>query len=45
LSEILRRNGGRQALQLPRVGYSVAVDIGDLSSPMGSIHPRRKQEV
>ena len=33
------------ALQLPQVGYSVAVDIGDISSPMGSIHPRRKQEV
>lgn len=33
------------ALQLPNVGYAVAVDIGDLSSPMGSIHPRRKQEV
>ena len=33
------------ALELPRVGYAVAVDIGDLESPMGSIHPRRKQEV
>lgn len=33
------------ALKLPRVGYAVAVDIGDLESPMGSIHPRRKQEV
>lgn len=33
------------ALDLPQVGYAVAVDIGDLESPMGSIHPRRKQEV
>jgi sialate O-acetylesterase len=33
------------ALELPKVGYAVAVDIGDISSPMGSIHPRRKQEV
>jgi sialate O-acetylesterase len=39
------RNAQMAALKLPRVGYAVAVDIGDLESPMGSIHPRRKQEV
>ena len=33
------------ALKLPKVGYAVAVDIGDLGSPMGSIHPRRKQAI
>lgn len=39
------RNAQMVALKLPRVGYAVAIDIGDLESPMGSIHPRRKQEV
>lgn len=39
------RNAQMVALQLPNVGYAVAIDIGDISSPMGSIHPRRKQEV
>ena len=39
------RNAQMAALKLPRVGYAVAIDIGDLESPMGSIHPRRKQEV
>jgi len=33
------------ALQLPKTGYAVAIDLGDPSSPQGSIHPRRKQEV
>jgi len=33
------------ATQLPKVGYATAIDIGDPSSPQGSIHPRRKQEV
>ena len=33
------------ALQLPKVGFAVALDLGDLTSPSGSIHPRRKQEV
>ena len=31
------------ALQLPKVGFAVALDLGDLTSPSGSIHPRRKQ--
>jgi hypothetical protein len=33
------------ALNLPDVGYAVAIDLGDPKSPTGSIHPRRKQEV
>jgi len=33
------------ALQLPGVGMAVAIDLGDPTSPYGSIHPRRKQEV
>ena len=33
------------ALQLPQVGLAVAIDLGDPTSPRGSIHPRRKQEV
>jgi sialate O-acetylesterase len=33
------------ALQLPKVGMAVAIDIGDPDSPNGAIHPRRKQEV
>ena len=30
---------------MTNVGYAVAIDLGDKSSPEGSIHPRRKQEV
>ena len=30
------------ALKLKDVGYAVAIDIGDLTSPAGCIHPRRK---
>ncbi|KAL3925697.1 MAG: hypothetical protein SGILL_000229 [Bacillariaceae sp.] len=33
------------ATQLPKVGFATAIDIGDPSSPAGSVHPRRKQEV
>ena len=33
------------ALKLKKVGYAVAIDLGDPTSPQGSIHPRRKQEV
>ena len=33
------------ALQLPKVGFAVAIDLGDLTSPYDAIHPRRKQEV
>jgi len=33
------------ALQLPRVGYAVAIDLGDAHPPFGSVHPRRKFEV
>eukprot|EP00026_Physarum_polycephalum_P016410 Phypoly_transcript_17305.p1 GENE.Phypoly_transcript_17305~~Phypoly_transcript_17305.p1 ORF type:complete len:194 (+),score=30.81 Phypoly_transcript_17305:175-756(+) len=32
-------------LTLPSVGYASAVDLGDTTSPEGSIHPRNKQEV
>jgi hypothetical protein len=33
------------ALSLPNVGYATAMDLGDPTSPEGSIHPRFKQEV
>jgi hypothetical protein len=33
------------ALWLPMVGRAIAIDLGDPTSPAGSIHPRRKQEV
>jgi len=33
------------ALALPRVGVAIATDLGDPTSPHGSIHSRRKQEV
>ena len=33
------------ALKLPRTGYAVAIDLGDVHSPVTPIHPRRKQEV
>ena len=33
------------ALRLPLVGRALAIDLSDPSSPEGSIHPRRKQEV
>lgn len=41
----LIREAQMAALKLPRVGYAIAVDIGDPTSPEGNIHPRRKQEV
>ena len=41
----LIREAQMAALQLPDVGYAVAIDIGDPSAPFGPIHPRRKQEV
>merc|ERR1712100_547731 len=39
------RNAQFSALKLKNIGYAVAVDIGDVSSPARSVHPRRKQEV
>jgi len=39
------RNAQMTALQLPKTGYAVAIDLGDRHSPVTSIHPRRKQEV
>jgi len=39
------RHAQMAALKLPRTGVAVAIDLGDPSSPRGSIHPRRKQEV
>ena len=39
------RSAQDAALALPRVGRALAIDLGDPSSPEGSIHPRRKQEV
>ena len=31
-----------EALKLPNVGFAIATDIGDPTSPFGSIHPRNK---
>ena len=39
------RNAQMAALQLPKTGYAVAIDLGDPHSPCTPIHPRRKQEV
>ena len=33
------------ALQLPTVAMATAIDLGDMKSPNGGIHPRLKQEV
>jgi len=33
------------ALSLPFVGMGTAVDLGDMASPSGNIHPRDKQDV
>lgn len=33
------------ALKLPKVGYAVAIDLGDTTSPYTTIHPREKEEV
>lgn len=33
------------ALKLPKVGYASAIDLGDPTSPFGSVHPRDKQDV
>jgi hypothetical protein len=33
------------ALKLPNVGMATAIDLGDMQSPNGGIHPRLKQEV
>ncbi len=41
----LIRQAQTAALKLPQTGMAVAIDIGDPTSPEGSIHPRRKQEV
>ena len=32
-------------MQLPGVGMATAIDLGDMKSPNGGIHPRLKQEV
>lgn len=39
------RNAQMAALKLPKTGYAVAIDLGDVHSPVTPIHPRRKQEV
>ena len=39
------RLGQLAALQLPGVGMATAIDLGDMKSPNGGIHPRLKQEV
>eukprot|EP00043_Microstomoeca_roanoka_P000473 m.27831 g.27831 ORF g.27831 m.27831 type:complete len:504 (+) comp10338_c0_seq2:59-1570(+) len=41
----LIRQAQMAALQLENVGYAIAIDLGDPTSPEGNIHPRRKQEV
>lgn len=41
----LIREAQMAALKLDNVGYALAIDIGDPTSPEGNIHPRRKQEV
>ena len=35
----------RPSTRCLQVGFASAIDLGDLTSPAGSIHPRRKQEV
>lgn len=40
-----QRQSQLSALTLPNVGFATAVDLGDISSPQGNIHPRNKQEV
>jgi len=39
------RNAQTEALKLQNVGMATAIDLGDPQSPVGSIHPRNKQEV
>ena len=39
------RNAQMAALKLNKTGFAVAIDLGDLHSPVTPIHPRRKQEV
>jgi len=41
----LLRQSQLAALALPNVGYASAIDLGDLGSPEGNIHPRDKQTV
>ena len=41
----LIRAAQKAALKLPKTGFATAIDLGDPTSPQGSIHPRRKQEV
>jgi Carbohydrate esterase, sialic acid-specific acetylesterase len=42
----LLRAAQAAALQLPRVSFATAIDLGDVpSAPDGSIHPRRKYEL
>ena len=39
------RQAQTAALQLPGVAMATAIDLGDMKSPEGGIHPRLKQEV
>ena len=39
------RRSQQTLLQLPYTGLGSAADLGDISSPCGSVHPRYKQEV
>jgi len=39
------RDAQLEALKLPRVGFATAVDLGDIDSPLGEVHPRNKQDV
>jgi len=39
------RTAQLDALALPNVGFATAVDLGDISSPFGDIHPRDKQDI
>jgi sialate O-acetylesterase len=39
------RQAQLDALALPNVGFATAVDLGDIDSPYGNIHPRDKEDV
>lgn len=39
------RDAQLEALKLPKVGFATAVDLGDIDSPLGEVHPRDKQNV
>jgi len=44
-AEALTRMAQLFANKLPKVGFATAIDLGDPTSPFGSIHPRDKQDV